>query len=97
MIDELPNACALISMAACCQLARHGISCRPIRIKYQKKPKRGHIVTVIEFGGRIHIYGSDGTCTLPKIITENSSPVAIAKEYKRIGEFDPPILGAEWY
>lgn len=99
VIEDLPAACALIAVAACYELGRFRVRCRPLAITYRRRPKHRHIITVFQFEGRLRGYDHTGSVTLAKTLTFESRPKAIAKSWRKCPGVDFPfkVLAASWY
>jgi len=98
MID-LPSDCALVAVKACYELARSGVTSWALAVTYKKKPAARHIIAIFEFEGQLRAYDREGSVSLPKWLTFQSSPDKIAKSWTK----SPPCtfgfkaLKGEWY
>jgi hypothetical protein len=93
----LPCGCAVYGTAAATFLDNHGIRCRLISIQLVNDR---HILCLFNLNGRLRAYDPQGTRTLPKGLTLDSHPKAIAKAWLHIAIFkknQAKKLQAHWY
>lgn len=97
--QDLPKDCALLACATCYMLARYGITCRPLAITYQPRPRRRHVIVIFQFEGRLRGYDRGGSVTLPAKLSFDDPPTKIARAWASSpdNEWDFTAVRGEWY